>query len=159
MASFSYSSGMPNAPEQVVELKLPAPQATPATCAPQTLPSILRTLAAIDGEGARRDPTYYAGIANLGAARIRLAKALLRLNETERMRRLGVLRIWSRGETVCCFCMNAFHTLASVVECGGRLLHGECYQEHNREIASWIHSQVEITDAGRAALDEPSDAA
>ena len=155
----TFSNGMPDAKPQIIPLELPAPQPAPGSRGPQTLPAILRTLAAIDAEGTRRDPAYYAGIANLGAARIRLAKALLRLNETERMRRLGVLRIWSRGETVCCFCMNAFHTLASVVECGGRLLHGECYQEHNREIASWIHSQVEITDAGRAALDEPSDAA
>ena len=146
-----YSSGMPGAKSQAIELGCPE-CSNAARRVPQTLPEILRVLALIDGASCWHGAQYYSTSGTQELARYRTAKALLLLDLTERARRLEVMRTWTTGETRCAYCENEFLSLAGVVAIGGKLLHSECARLHDREYAAWIQASIEITLAGREAL-------
>ena len=105
MATLPHRSDTPAADAKSVELDCPS--RADALSNPNTLNEILRALELIDGVGFWHNAQYLPTIGDLELARFRTAKALLLLDETERARRLEVMRTWAGGQRFCAFCMSS----------------------------------------------------
>jgi hypothetical protein len=147
----TFSNGMPNAPVQIIPLELTAPQATPA---PATVKECLAALEAIEGQSHWSGAMYYASTADLELARLRTARRLAGACEVARQIYLEKARLFRDGATHCAFCQNSIVELRRCRAVGKDLLHLSCAERFDADMRSWIRSHVEITDAGRAALED-----
>ena len=128
------------------------------TGGPISLAAVIKRLEELGGAAFTFGPAYFSDLALADRERLRTAKRLLAGTEIARTIYFERLRLWRGGATHCAWCQNELIELRHCRAIGDRLLHLSCAHQYDRSYAEWSGS-IEITAAGREALDHSTDAA
>jgi hypothetical protein len=129
-----------------------------STGGPTSLAEVIKRLEELGGAAFTFGPAYFSDLALADRERLRTAKRLLGGTELARTIYFEKLRLWRDGATHCAWCENELVELRHTRAIGGRLLHLGCAHQYDRSYAEWSGS-IEITDAGREALNHSTGAA
>jgi hypothetical protein len=127
------------------------------TAAPQSVGSILKKLEELGGDGFTFGPLYRSDLDNADRERLTLAKRLHHAGEIAQQVYFEKLTLWRRGETHCAYCLNELVELRHTRVVMDKLLHLSCAEKFDSEWCAW-GGRVEVTAAGRAALNDANDA-